>query len=456
MRHSQAVPRGRVQLPCLTWRNAGGRGRTPDELEQLEGGMKRRSFAPARGVSNIELFYDLIFVYCISVLTSTMHHVNGDFVDFAQWLSFTFSYLVVLQVWFFTTFLMNRYGDHSAGDNVCLFVNMFLLYFLANGISAGWKNSIFTFNIAWALILANLVVHWVLKRHRYDNLDADDKAIMDRTATVLVIEFVLVVAAIFIPAEASVWLSWIALLFGGIVFFHSKTYDRKPARFAHLVERCSLLTIIAFGETIVAIAVYMSGSADIWFSILVFALVVGMFLIYIYERDNMTDHHKDTNGMVYLTITGWIILVIGNITVGLEYMQMQEIALGPKSAYLAAGLVLYLSTSFLLGFFNKAEYTYSAAYIAGRLGTCAFIVVVALVTNFNPLVSLVCSTLAVYFALWHEWLLYSNRSRIVAFGKSLGYTLEDMEDAGMTFKTAEGRRAIAGAVHAAREEQERP
>ena len=37
--------------------------------------MKRRAFLPAMGVSNIELFYDLIFVYCISVLMSTMHHV---------------------------------------------------------------------------------------------------------------------------------------------------------------------------------------------------------------------------------------------------------------------------------------------------------------------------------------------------------------------------------------------
>ena len=382
-----------------------------------------------------------------------MHHVDGGFFSMGQWLGFTFSYLVVLQVWFFTTFLMNRYGDHSASDNVCLFVNMFLLYFLANSISAGWENSILTFNAAWALILANLFIHWVLKRLRYDNLDADDRAIMSRTAVVLTIELVMVVVAMFLPLEAGGWLSWIALLFGSAVFSQSKTYDRKPARFAHLVERCSLITIIAFGETIVAIAVFMSGFASIWYSMLVFALVVGLFLIYIYERDHMTDHHKDTNGMVYLTIAGWIILVIGNITVGLEYMPMDEVAAGPKSAYIAAGLVLYLLTSFLLGFFNKTEYTYSAAYVAGRLGTCAFIIVVALTTNFDPLVNLVCSTFAVYFALWHEWLLYHNRSRIVAFGKSLGYTLEDLEDAGMTFETAEGRRAIAEAVHGAREKK---
>ena len=159
--------------------------------------MRKIEFKAAEGVSNIELFYDLIFVYCISVLTSLMHHVHDGFFDLGTFLTFIFSYLVVLQVWFFTTFLMNRYGDRSAADNACLFVNMFLLYFLANSIRAEW-GAAYGFNIAWALILANLFVHWVLKRVRYDNLDHDDKVIMDRTAAVLAIELVMVVIALIV------------------------------------------------------------------------------------------------------------------------------------------------------------------------------------------------------------------------------------------------------------------
>ena len=33
----------------------------------------RKPYVPARGVSNIELFYDLVFVYCISVVTGVMY-----------------------------------------------------------------------------------------------------------------------------------------------------------------------------------------------------------------------------------------------------------------------------------------------------------------------------------------------------------------------------------------------
>ena len=380
--------------------------------------MKKRTFVPARGVSNIELFYDLIFVYCISVITTTMHHVDGFF-TWAQWAEFTFSYLVILQIWLFTTFLMNRYGEHSADDNVCLFVEMFLLYFLAHSIQGGWRDSVFTFNMAWALILANLIVHWAFKRLRYGNIDDVDKRIMTGIMIVLAIEMGIVIFAAFLPSPESGIASWVALFFGAAVFAQSGLYRRKPARFAHLVERCTLLTIIAFGETIVALATYMTESVSLEFSVLVFALVVGLFLIYIYERDNMTDHHKETDGMAYLTLTGWIILVIGNITVALEYMPMDDIDFVAKSAYLMVSLVLYLVTSFMLGYFNKPAFRYTLAYTVGRLGVCLGIVAVALMTNFNPIVNLVCDVVLVYAALGHEWMLYRRRTAALAFGNSI-------------------------------------
>lgn len=56
-----------------------------------------------------------------------------------------------------------------------MFVNMFLLYFLANGIRVDWQDMHVAFNGAWALVLANLVVHWVVKLLRYNNLDEDDR-----------------------------------------------------------------------------------------------------------------------------------------------------------------------------------------------------------------------------------------------------------------------------------------
>ncbi|MDO5117529.1 MAG: low temperature requirement protein A [Eggerthellaceae bacterium] len=405
----------------------------------------KKIFQAVEGVSNIELFYDLIFVYCISVITSLMHHVHDGFFDLNTWLVFTFSYLVVLQVWFFTTFLLNRYGDRSASDNVCLFISMFLLYFLANGIQDDWENAAFTFNIAWALILANLLVHWTIKRMRYTNLDDDDKHIMNATIATLGVQLVVCVIAALLDGTASIIVSWVALIFGVGVFTQMRSYRRKTSRFGHLVERCALLTIVAFGETIVAIATFMTDVEGFVYPIFVFALVVGLFLIYIYEHDNMLDHHKETDGMAYLTLTGWIIFIIGNLTVALEYMPMEEVAFLPKSLMLTICLIAYLLTSFLMGLFNKPQYHYSIGFILGRIGTCVLIAAVAFFTDFDPFINLIADTALVYFALWHEWLLYHGRTQMVAFCRSLGYTDEEIiEDGSLTsFETRQNIRKAA-------------
>lgn len=410
-----------------------------------KGLFKKHSYRPVEGVSNIELFYDLIFVYCISVLTSLCHHVEG-FLDLTAWVIFLFSYLAILQVWFFTTLLMNRFGERSATDCAFLFVNMFLLYFMASGVQTQWTDTRVTFNVSWTLILLNQALAWGLKAHTYDNLDEDDLRMIRHTVATLVVQASIAFAAALLPFTASVIASWIALLVGITVWGWSQAYRAKAARFSHVAERCSLLTIVAFGETVVALSSYTVQTSSIVYPAFVFALVVGLFLIYIFEHDNMLDHHAHTDGISYMTVTSWLIVVMGNLTVALEYMPMPEVDFVPKSIYLNACLVLYLLTSFAITRYNKPEYKVSGAYMAGRLAACALIVIVAAATSFDPLVTLIVDTFAVYMALAYEVVVYRRRSGLVAFGLALGYEPEDLAEEGLAFTTAEGRRAIEAAA----------
>ena len=391
--------------------------------------MRKRHYTPVEGVSNIELFYDLIFVYCISVITSLMHHVEGSFPTWETWVIYLFTFLVVLQVWFFTTLLINRYGDRSVSDNICLFFNMFLLYFLSTGVQTDWAETAFTFNASWALILTNLLVHWVIKLVSYDNLDEDDRGIMRTVITVLATELAFVTAAVFLEGMPGVIVTYIAIIFSFSAFsipaFYRRIFRNKPAQFGHLAERCALLTIVAFGETVVTISSYMVTGLSMVYSALVFALVVGLFLIYIFEHDNMLDHHMKTDGLSFTSITVWMILIIGNLTVALEFMTMEHIAFLPKSIYLMMCLILYLLTSFMLGRYNRPEFHWSPAYIAGRFGVCALVFAGAFATDFDPTVTLVIDVIAVWFALWHEWLLYHRRMKLVMFGRSLGIEEDD-------------------------------
>ncbi len=388
---------------------------------------RRHSHRPIEGVSNIELFYDLIFVYCISVLTSLCHTVDG-FLNPAVWGIFMFSYLAILQVWFFTTLFINRFGERSAADCVFLFVNMFLLYFMASGVHTEWSDTRFTFNVAWALILANQALAWGMKARAYDNLDKDDIRMIRHTVVTLAVQAATALAAALLPFTPSLYASWAALLIGASVWRWSQAYRTKAVHFSHVAERCSLLVIVAFGEMVVTLSSYTVQTSSMAYPVFVFALVVGLFLIYIFEHDNMLDHHAHTDGIAYMTITSWLVVVLGNLTVALAYMPMQEIAFVPKNVFLNACLVVYLLMSFAITRYNKPEYKVSGTFAAGRLCACVLIVAVAAITNFDPLITLIADTIAVYLALTHEAIMFRKRSGLVIFGRLLGPDPEDLAD----------------------------
>ena len=407
--------------------------------------MKHCAISPAQDVSSIELFYDVMLVYCLSVLTSTMHHTEGGSFGLDQWISFTFAYMVILQTWVFSIFLMNRFGNRSVGDSLCLLVNMFLLYFIANSFQSGWESSPVSFAVPWVLMTANLIVHCLTKRLGKGGLDAQDKRILNATITVLAIQLAFALAAALLPAGAGVAASWAGCMTGAGMFSQSRALRSKPASFEHLCERCRLITIIAFGEMVAVIAVFVTirGGSEWWVTMLAFSLVVGMFFIYMYEHDHMIDRHAESDGMAFLLMSAWVIYVIGNVAVALEYMALDEVLPRPKVMYLTAGIVLYLVTSFLLGRFNKKEFTYSVPYAIGRVIACIFVIVPA-VMGLDPILVLVCDTVAVYLAFLHERLLYHGRMKLLEFAEAN----EDPGAVRSAFESGKTRRTVIRAYRA--------
>ena len=339
------------------------------------------------------------------------------------------------------------YGTKSISDYICLFTNMLLLYFMVSTLEGSLDEGNFLFNISWSMIFVNLIVHWLIKRFRYSNLDADDHKIINRTVILLTVQFAFAFTAAFLPPRIAVWVSLAGLAIGGAVWYLGRFYRLKPARFSHITERCALLIIVTFGETIVAISTYMSAKFDIIISILIFALVVGLFLIYIYEHDNMLDHHANTDGMGYMIINAWIVFVVSNITIALEFMPDDSIAFLPKSIYITAGLVLYLLTSFMLSRFNKPQFRHSVKYPAGRLVVCALIIIVGLVSKFDPLITLVADVVIIYGALLQEFILFRSRTQLISMVKEQGITREMIEEAGYDLETDAGRKAFLAAAN---------
>ena len=73
-------------------------------------------------VEYIELIYDLIFVYLVGKNGDLLHNIQGGFIIAGAYLTYLSSSLVILQIWYFSTLYINRYGSGRLWEHIGLFI----------------------------------------------------------------------------------------------------------------------------------------------------------------------------------------------------------------------------------------------------------------------------------------------------------------------------------------------
>ena len=89
-------------------------------------------------VEYIELIYDLIFVYLLGRSASLLDRVEAGFLSFSTIAQYLASSLIFIQIWYYSTLYINRYGKNGVRENVMLMINMFLLYVMGAMTGLGW------------------------------------------------------------------------------------------------------------------------------------------------------------------------------------------------------------------------------------------------------------------------------------------------------------------------------
>ena len=304
-------------------------------------------------VEYIELIYDLIFVYIIGRNNALLHDFANGFVALPAFLAYLVSTLAVIQIWNYTTYYVNVYGRHSVREHVFLFVNMFLLYFIGEGIRSDWQAYHTQYHVAWALILANIGIQYLTELRTFSG-DAQRRRQIGRMAAILFAEAALVLADIWaFRAFGNTGLSLAAILAGmaAVVFFGQRS-SADYVDFSHLSERAMLYVVFTFGEMIIAIAAYFDGVFSLrstYFALMAFLIVVGLFLSYGYFYDHIIDREKKTNGLGYMFFHIFLIFALNNITNGLEFMREESISLMPKLLFLIGSFALFFGLLFAMG-----------------------------------------------------------------------------------------------------------
>ena len=303
-------------------------------------------------VEYLELIYDLIFVYIIGRSNSMLQAVENGFVGAETFLTYILSTLVILQVWYYTTLFINRYGVNGLQEHICIFVNMYLLYYMADGTRVYWQDYYVRYNVAWGLILVNLAVQYLLKMRRSSGLVPWETGHMRHNMRLLLIQAAIVFVTIPVFLATHIPLGTAAMVFGMVAaLLTDRTGSLMTVDFPHLTERVMLYVIFTFGEMIVAIASYFTGGFtvnSVYFSLMGFLIVVGLFSTYEFFYDHVIDRGMTTTGTGYMTIHIFLIVALNNITTALEFMREPEVAEIPKNVFLVASIVAYLVFLFLL------------------------------------------------------------------------------------------------------------
>ena len=352
-------------------------------------------------VEYIELIYDLIFVYIIGRNNLLLHNFSGGFVEIKAFIAYALCTLAVIQIWNFTTFYINMFGRNGIRDHIFMFINMYLLYFIGQSTRADWMDFQTQYHIAWGLILVNIGVQYIieLRNHKADVWNRD---IIKRMIIALFVEASLVFVAAIPNPTLGACFSAIAILSGIVITaFSRKKSPGGQIDFSHLTERAMLYVVFTFGEMIIAVASYFTGDGKfnlniIYFSLMAFLIVVGLFLTYGFVYDHLIDREGSFNGMLYMIIHIFIIFAMNNITASLEFMREEEISLMPKMLFLIGSLVAYFVFLMLLNGHTKFQCKPAKPFIIKTSIITASFIFLMILFRENMYINILISVLFVF------------------------------------------------------------
>ncbi|WP_298500491.1 low temperature requirement protein A [uncultured Methanobrevibacter sp.] len=269
-------------------------------------------------VELIELFYDLIFVYAISRLTTLIREpVNGIMHPFFVYLIISF---VIIQVWLYFTNYINRYGKWEVHDYILTVVNMIAVIYMANTINTQWNQMALPFNISMLVMFLTVIGLYYIHDRRQEN---KNNAAHNSIKIIIIVCMIYIVALIALFSNNlrfAIWIDAVAVVVGAFLPFLSGDFDKGIVNFPHLVERFELLTIITFGEAIVGMTYFFDITSLNLRSFFVFFIVLSLFATYVIQIHRLMDHHREERGFKLMFTHYFIIISINLMTVIFELL----------------------------------------------------------------------------------------------------------------------------------------
>ena len=305
-------------------------------------------------VSNYELFFDLVFVLAISNLTGLLH--NSHFV-LQDMLVYIAAFIGILSVWFFMTYYTNRYAQINRNDVYGIIALMFIVGQMAINMTATPSTLVFLiYQILYALAYGVILLLYYLHGRRNSHFDEDMIYTMRILALVVAFHTIQVLLVLF----GLVQISDLVFLYPFLPFFLvsiTRWNHRIQVNFPHMVERCQLITIISFGETVIALIKNYPLNKMPVESVIFFFAMAFLFIMYISQTFLNMDHHQDANPRTLIFSHVSLIMGLNLFTIALEKFphHLNDLAI----IYFLIGINLYYLSLLANSTYNKEGFQIS-------------------------------------------------------------------------------------------------
>lgn len=139
-----------------------------------------------------------------------------------------------------------------------------------------------------------------------------------------------------------------------ISYFFKDKLNHSVMNFPHIVERCQLITIITFGETVIAILKNYPIQTHLLTGILFFLAMAFSFMFYISQTYLNINHHQKTNVATLLYAHMVLVLGINFFTVSVEVLPGEHASSGLP--FLLIGYFLYFIGILMTSRYNQDLY----------------------------------------------------------------------------------------------------
>jgi low temperature requirement protein LtrA len=219
---------------------------------------------PDKRVEPLELFFDLVFVFAITQVTTRL---SGE----PTWAGLLRGLLVLAAIWWAWAayaWLTNEVDPDRPGVRVAVFASMSAMLVASLAIPRAFERDAFAFAAAYLVVRA---LHIALFVQGSDNLDVRQAARLLAPTAITAPGLLLVASLLPGDARVSIWAVALGIDYIGGALRGIDGWKLSPGHFA---ERHSLIILIALGESIVEIGV---GAANDAFSLgLLAATVLGV------------------------------------------------------------------------------------------------------------------------------------------------------------------------------------